>query len=136
MDSMAIDRRRFLLGSGAILIAAAHRSSAAAAPPVCEMFFSGRGDGTDRFDVVAFDGGGEILLDCALPARCHAIAVRPDGAQCVAVARRPGTVAVVVDVGKRAVAKALASTPGRTFAGHGIFSADGRWLFLTEDDTA
>jgi uncharacterized protein len=136
MDSMATDRRRFLLGSGAALLAAACRPSAAATPPSCEMFFSGRGDGSDRFQVVAFDGGGEMRLDCALPARCHAIAVRPDGGHCVAVARRPGTFAVVVDVAKRVVAKELAATPGRTFAGHGIFSADGRWLLVTKDDVA
>ena len=136
MDSMAIDRRGFLLGSGAALLAAACGTSAKAAAPSGEIFFSGRGDGANRFDVVAFDASGGVRLDCALPARCHAIAVRPDGAQCVAVARRPGTFAVVVDVANRVTAQELAATPGRTFAGHGIFSADGRWLFLTEDDTA
>ena len=99
-----------------------------------ETYFSARADGANHHQVVAFDGGGDILLDHALPARCHAIAGRPDGTQCVAVARRPGAFAVVVDLAKRAVAQELASTPGRTFAGHAIFSADGRRLLLTEDD--
>ena len=128
-------RRKFLLGSGAALLAAGIRPSAAATARSDETFFSGRADGAGHFQVVAFDGGGDILLDCALPARCHAIAVRPDGAQCVAVARRPGTFAVIVDVGKRALVQEIVATPGRTFAGHGVFSADGRWLLLTEDDT-
>lgn len=132
---MAIDRRRFLAGSAAAVLAARSRPAAAVAARFDETYFSGRADGAGRFEVVAFDGGGDILLDCALPARCHAIAARPDGAQCVAVARRPGTFAVAADLTKRAIVQELASTDGRTFAGHAVFSADGRWLLLTEDDT-
>jgi len=135
MRSMAIDRRKFLLGSGAALLATRSRPAAAVPARFDETFFSARADGADHHHVVAFDGGGDILLNCALPARCHAIAVRPDGAQCVAVARRPGAFAVVIDAVTRAVAQELASTPGRTFAGHAVFSSDGRWLLLTEDDT-
>jgi hypothetical protein len=134
MRSMAIDRRKFLLGSGAALLGAACRPSLAVPARIEETYFSARADGGGNHQVIAFDGGGDILLDCALPARCHAIAVRPDGAQCVAVARRPGVFAVVIDLAQRAVAQELASTPGRTFAGHAVFSADGRWLLLTEDD--
>ncbi len=113
---------------------AACRPSFAVPAQIEETYFSARAVGGGNHQVIAFDGGGDILLDCALPARCHAIAVRPDGAQCVAVARRPGVFAVVIDLAKRAVAQELASTPGRTFAGHAVFSADGRWLLLTEDD--
>jgi hypothetical protein len=40
----------------------------------------------------------------------------------------------VIDLVNRTVAHELAATPGRTFAGHAVFSADGRWLLLTEDD--
>jgi len=135
MRSMAIDRRRFLAGSAAALLAARSCPAAAVAARFDETYFSGRADGAGRFEVVAFDGGGDVLLDCTLPARCHAIAVRPDGAQCIAVARRPGAFAVVADLTKRAIVQELASTSGRTFAGHAVFSADGRWLLLTEDDT-
>jgi hypothetical protein len=131
---MAIDRRQFLLGSGAALWGAGSRPSFAVPAGAEETYFSARADGADNNQVVAFGGGGDILLDCALPARCHAIAVRPDGAQCVAVARRPGTFAVVIDLVKRAVAQEIASTPGRTFAGHAVFAADGRRLLMTEDD--
>jgi hypothetical protein len=131
---MATDRRRFLLGSGAALLAAKGRPSFAVEARFEETYFSGRADGAGHYQVVVFDGGGDILLDCTLPARCHAIAVRPDGAQCVAVARRPGAFAVVVDLARRAVALELAATPGRTFAGHAVFSADGRRLLLAEDD--
>jgi hypothetical protein len=134
MGSMAIDRRRFLLGSGAALLGAKSRPSLAVPARFEETYFSARTDRTNHHQVVAFDGGGDILLDCALPARCHAIAVRPDGAQCVAVARRPGAFAVVIDLVNRTVAQELAATPGRTFAGHAVFSADGRWFLLTEDD--
>jgi hypothetical protein len=134
MRSTAIDRRRFLLGSGAALLAAQKRPAGAATARSEETYFSARADGVGHYQVVAFDGGGDILLDCALPSRCHAIAARPDGAQCVAVARRPGAFAVVIDLAKRGVAQELAATPGRTFAGHAVYSADARRLLLTEDD--
>jgi hypothetical protein len=134
MRSMAIDRRQFLLGSGAALLGAGSRPSLAVPARADETYFSARAAGAGNNQVIAFDGAGDILLDCALPARCHAIATRPDGAVCVAVARRPGTFAVVINLAKRAVAQELESTPGRTFAGHAVFSADGRRLLLTEDD--
>src|SRR5262245_30714069 len=93
MRSMAIDRRRFLAGSAVALPAAHGRPAAAVTARFDETYFSGRADGAGHYRVAAFDGGGDLLLDCTLPARCHAIAVRPDGAQCIAVARRPGTFA-------------------------------------------
>jgi hypothetical protein len=136
MASMAIDRRRFLAGFGAALLAAPGRASATATPLPGEAYYSGRGDGRGHFSVAAFDGDGEMLLDQALPARCHAIAVSPDGRRCVAVARRPGTFAVVVDLPSRTIVQQFAATPGRTFAGHAVFSEDGSRLLLTEDDTA
>ena len=124
-----------MLGSGAALLGVKSRPSFAVPARADETYFSARADGAGNNQVVAFDGGGDILLDCALPARCHAIAVRADGAVCVAVARRPGAFAVVIDLVKRAVVQELASTPGRTFAGHAVFSTDGRRLLMTEDDT-
>ena len=134
MASTAIDRRYFLAGLGAALLAAPGRPSAATPLPG-EAYVSGRGDGRGHFSVAAFDGDGGMLLDQALPARCHAIAVSPDGMRCVAVARRPGTFAVVVDLPSRRIVQQLAATQGRTFAGHAVFSQDGSRLLLTEDDT-
>jgi hypothetical protein len=128
MRSMAIDRRGFLLGGAALLAA-----PTANAEPLREIFFSVRAD-ADRYEVVAFDGSGAILLEHALPERGHAVTVRPDGSECVAVARRPGEFAIVVDIAQRTAVQEFAPTPGRTFAGHAVYSADGRHLLLTEDD--
>ena len=74
---MAIDRRKFLLGSGAALLGAKSRPSFAVPTRFEETYFSARADGGGHHEVVAFEGGGDILLDCPLPARCHAIAVAP-----------------------------------------------------------
>src|ERR1700752_5322358 len=103
MPSMAIDRRNFLLAGGAALLGSRSSARAAAHLSDDELFFTARADGADNHQVVVFDGGVGLLLDCALPARCHAIAVRPDGAQCVAVGRRPGEFALVMDMQRRVV---------------------------------
>lgn len=76
----------------------------------------------------------DISFQITLPDRGHAAAAHPTKPQSVAFARRPGTFAIVVDciTGKP---EAFLQTPdGRHFYGHGAFSADGNWLFTTEND--
>ncbi|MBS7540286.1 DUF1513 domain-containing protein [Ancylobacter lacus] len=68
--------------------------------------------------------------------RLHWVEPSPDGRHAVAVARRPGTAAVVFDRVSGAVVETFEPGPGRVFSGHGRFSADGRRFLAVEIDRA
>ena len=86
--------------------------------------------------LVGLTGAGDLAFQIPLPARGHAAAAHPTRAEAVAIARRPGTFAKVIDCGSGAVLKTLAAPKGRHFYGHGAFSADGHLLFTTENQFA
>ena len=126
-------RREFLLGlGGAVLLAPLH--SAAASAESTARYFSARAGREGRYFLTAFDGKGEVRLDQPLPGRGHAVALSPDGRQVVQVARRPGRYLLVVDRADGQVMHRLESGEGRHFFGHGVFSADGRRFYTTEND--
>jgi hypothetical protein len=66
--------------------------------------------------------------------RWHSIADHPNGTLAVAVARRPGTTAVVFHPISGKLIRTFHAAPGRHFYGHSIFSDDGNVLFSTEND--
>jgi uncharacterized protein len=76
----------------------------------------------------------DILFRIPLPDRGHAAAAHPTRPEAVAFARRPGTFALVIDCISGTTKAQLTSPEGRHFYGHGAFSADGNWLFTTEND--
>ena len=52
----------------------------------------------------------------------------------VTFARRPGNFAVVLDLDGKREPQWITARPDRHFFGHGLFSADGRLLYTTEND--
>ena len=70
-----------------------------------------------------------------LPERGHDIALRPGTGEWVAFARRPGRFGVAVPTDRRPPVW-FAAKPDRHFFGHGVFSADGKLLYTTENDYA
>jgi len=66
--------------------------------------------------------------------RVHAPLIRPGTDDAVFVARRPGTVVYVVDVREGAIKQQFSAAVNRHFYGHAIFSGDGRWLYVPEND--
>ncbi|MEL6100405.1 MAG: DUF1513 domain-containing protein [Pseudomonadota bacterium] len=86
--------------------------------------------------LVGLTATGEITFEIPLPARGHAAAAHPDVAEAVAIARRPGTFAKVIDCARGATIKTLHAPQGRHFYGHGAFSSDGTLLFTPENDIA
>jgi hypothetical protein len=131
---MAIDRRRVL----AALIAAAATArwgvSGARALEGEPLYISCRMDAAQAASVAVLRANGELLLETALPARGHDIAQRPHTRQFVVFARRPGTWAIAVDADQSLEPLVIAARADRHFFGHGLFSADGRLLYASEND--
>ncbi|MEO9650245.1 MAG: DUF1513 domain-containing protein [Roseobacter sp.] len=86
------------------------------------------------FNLVGLARNGALAFRVPLPARGHAAAAHPTIAEAVAIARRPGTFAKVIDCVNGHLLKALTCPEGRHFYGHGAFSADGHLLFTPEND--
>lgn len=76
----------------------------------------------------------DIAWDLALPARGHGTAVRPTNGEGLVVARRPGMYAVVFGLVNGDERITISPAPGRHFYGHGVYSSDGRILWMSEND--
>jgi uncharacterized protein len=130
---MAIDRRNFLKAAaalGAMPFATLTRADGSPA------FIAARMDGKDAFSVAVLDYAGNVLFREELDQRAHDIALSPDRSTAVVFARRPGYFALVLDLVRSRRVTAFAPPEGRHFYGHGLFSADGRLLYATENDWA
>ena len=86
------------------------------------------------YAAVVLDGAGRTMLVERLPGRGHGAAISPDGRSAVVLARRPGRFALGLDLGRRRRTALFTAPPKRHFCGHGLFSADGRLLYATEND--
>lgn len=89
-----------------------------------------------RYALIGLSAIGDITFQIPLPARGHAAAAHPTEAEIVAIARRPGTFAKVIDCVNGDVRRTLRAPDGHHFYGHGAFSADGTLLFTTENEVA
>jgi hypothetical protein len=102
------------------------------------LFASAARDSAGRLVAIVFDAGsGDPVRSIELPERGHGIAVRPlgtGGRELVTFARRPGNFAVAIDLDQAREPLWLTTRPDRHFFGHGIYSADGRLLYTTEND--
>ena len=89
-------------------------------------------DGEAHAGVVASNG--DTLVDVNLPGRGHGLCLTPDKKTAVVFARRPGRFATVLDLAEQKTIMQIDSRPDRHFYGHGVFSDDGRRLFVSEND--
>ena len=128
---MEFDRRALLIGlaSSAAMLALPRGAGAAFEQ---ECFAASRRDDRGNFSAARFTLGGNVQ-SIELPGRGHDIALKPDGSEWVAFARRPGRFGVAIPLTSRPPAW-FASEPGRHFFGHGVYSADGKLLYTTEND--
>ena len=129
---MQLDRRVMLAGlcaSGAMLLL----PDGVRASFVAECFAAARKDDRGVYSAALFDLESGDLRAVELPGRGHDITLKPDGSAWVAFARRPGRFGVAVPTDSRPPTW-FAAKPDRHFFGHGVFSADGRLLYATEND--
>ena len=123
-------RRQFLTGLLATGLIPAPSWADAGAPE----FLSAARLPDGRYALCGITAAQGVCFRVPLPGRGHAAAAHPTRPEAVAFARRPGTFALVLEcVAGQAIAT-LSAPEGRHFYGHGAFSADGRWLYTTEND--
>ena len=137
MNSMAIDRRALLLGTLSFVGAAglgARGGLAAEAADQAAFVAAARVD--QGFAILTLAHDGTVLRQVPLEARGHDIAIDRKNNRAVAFARRPGTFAVAFDLDGRREPIVFNAAEGRHFYGHGAFSADGRLLYVSENDIA
>lgn len=134
-DRNEISRRTFMLaGLGVLLLPA---SALAATPstsdtPVIQLLSPVSRAG--RHFAASLGSGDETHM-AALPMRGHGLLVdprKPDEA--LIIARRPGTLAAKVDLKTGRLLQQWEAGEDRHFFGHAVYSADGRALFVTEND--
>ncbi len=116
-----------LLVAGEALAAGAKRGTAGALYIGCRQVDGG------GYNVTGVDLEGATRFDLPLPDRGHAIACHPVRNEAVVFARRPGRFMVVFDPVAGEIRQRLDAAEGRHFYGHGVFTADGRYLLTTEN---
>ncbi|HEY0835595.1 MAG TPA: DUF1513 domain-containing protein [Azospirillum sp.] len=132
---MAIDRRRLLAGFGgmAAFMAVPIPARAGGGPLFLSAYATAGGD-KPGYGVAALDADGGVVFATALPGRAHAVVPNPVRAQAVVFARRPGRWFVPLDLATGVAGAPVRVPEDRRFTGHGVFSADGRLLYVAEDD--
>ena len=110
-----------------------------AAPPPARaadgepLYLSARNDGAGRHYASGFDPMGAARFDLSIAGRGHAFAVHPRRPEAVLFSRRPGQVALVIDLAHGRIRATIEHARDRLFAGHGVYTGDGALLFATEE---
>src|SRR5690606_3285924 len=126
MRSMGIERRRFLGGVAATLVAGATGAQAQAHGGRFYVTTAAMPDGS--FEAFILDQDGAVVCSAPMPDRGHGSAWCPRQRCAVVFARRPGTFALVMDAACARV-HLFPAPHDRHFYGHGAFSRDGRLLY-------
>ena len=85
-----------------------------------------------QFSIQQIDKQGNRQFSYSLPSRGHAFAVLSEK-YVVAIGRRPANYFLVIDL-RNARSSLVSSDSLRRFYGHGVFSPNGKYLYLTEND--
>ncbi|HYG87206.1 MAG TPA: DUF1513 domain-containing protein [Azospirillum sp.] len=86
------------------------------------------------YGVAALDGAGAVRFATPTPGRAHGVVPHPSRAEAIAFARRPGRWFMPVSLTDGTPGPVVKAPEDRRFTGHGAFSADGRLLYVAEDD--
>lgn len=136
MNSMAIDRRRLLLGTVVAIGAASALGRRVLADDTMAAYAAAAQKSDGSHILLLLSAQGTVVREIPLSTRGHDIAVHAASGRAVAFARRPGTFAVAFNVRDSRPPVIFNAANGRHFYGHGVFSDDGRVLYVTENDFA
>lgn len=99
------------------------------------------------FGVVGIDADRQIVWQTTMPERVHDIVVQPvtdaqttvhysdQSRDVIVMGRRPSENFWVLDTATGQVKAAIIASVNRHFYGHACYSLDGKWLYVTENDT-
>ncbi|MGP4843881.1 DUF1513 domain-containing protein [Marinobacter sp. 1Y8] len=133
-----LNRRLFLQGSlataalgavGGLTGCAAPLSKQTTAPP--RLFLSAVDNAEGAHFIAGIDSAGNTRFQLPVGDRCHGGCAHPDQQQAVVFARRPGHHFYVIDTAGGKIQHTVEAGPEHHFYGHGVFSADGRYLYVT-----
>lgn len=124
-----LNRRQFFVS---VTASAAMPRSWAQLSPAHYLAAARQHDG--HFQLAGLDARGHPRFTLALRERGHAAAVHPHHPEAVAIARRPGTRALVLDCLAGHALQTLFCPVGRHFQGHGVFDQAGHRLLTSEND--
>ena len=99
-------------------------------------YVSAMTDRNNQHWLAILNNDGDVLHQLALPERAHQIAVNPVRPEVAIAARRPGTYLIIASSANGKLLQSLKPEPGHHFYGHGVYSADGRFLYTTENHIA
>ena len=133
-NSMVIDRRALLLGTLSFAAAAGFDARVSLAGGVDHPAFVAAARVEQGFALLTLARDGTILRQVPLEARGHDIAIDARNRRAAAFARRPGTFAIAFNLDGGLEPVVFNAAQGRHFYGHGAFSADGRLLYVSEND--
>ncbi len=132
-----MQRRRLLLAALGLPLATAlgscRQQSAARPPytPVCSAASDHSGQ-----PLLGVMHGSQWAFSLAGEERGHDSCVHPQRGEALFFARRPGSHFYVVDIHSGALRHRIHTADGYHLYGHGCLSADGRWLYTTENHVA
>jgi len=105
-------------------------------PHANELWFSAQGRKTGQFSLGSINPSQQSSNQTLANFRGHGLCQNPiNQQQVVMLARRPGTLAVVVNVISGEVEKSFHCAPNRNMQGHAVFSGDGKFIFNAEADS-
>lgn len=134
MLPIPIGRRSFLKAAGLGFAAALAPRGAEALARTDTVFAAAYMAEADTYGVALLAENGALISRLPLPDRGHDVTHDPNSTHAVAFARRPGTFALVFDTATRKPVKLIESAEDRHFFGHGVYSPDGKILYVAEND--
>tara|TARA_R110002126_G_scaffold176641_1_gene325326 strand:+ start:13144 stop:14250 length:1107 start_codon:yes stop_codon:yes gene_type:complete len=131
-----ISRRDFLTAAGVSFIASLAPAQASQINRSEALFAAAYRDRSGGYGFALMAEDGRIVMQHALPVRGHDIVCHRETGNAVVFSRRPGTIAAAFNVRENRPPQSIQAAPDRHYFGHGVFSADGRLLYATENDFA
>ncbi|MCJ8299828.1 MAG: DUF1513 domain-containing protein [Pseudomonadales bacterium] len=127
-------RRQFNTYLGSLLLSAVLPQMGHTSPG--QYYASASVDGGGQHWLIVFDQFAVEQLRFPLPSRAHQVLKHPTEDWLLVVARRPGQYLLIIDLHNSKLLAQIEPRDGQHFSGHLQISADGRYLYTTENVSA